>query len=87
MDSVTKMSSPGVLITGSYQDPQEECNEQTSLLSGSQASSPTLNESQTLSPSNTPLENPLPWRAVSIILILNGLQPLAFELVFPFISW
>ncbi|PAV19859.1 MFS general substrate transporter [Pyrrhoderma noxium] len=80
------MSSPGVLITGSYQDPQEECNEQTSLLSGSQASSPTLNESQTLSPSNMPLENPLPWRAVSIILILNGLQPLAFELVFPFIN-
>ncbi|KAL5524633.1 hypothetical protein ACEPAF_9773 [Sanghuangporus sanghuang] len=29
---------------------------------------------------------PFPWRAVSVILVLNAVQPLTFELVFPFIN-
>ncbi|KAI5122775.1 hypothetical protein M0805_000119 [Coniferiporia weirii] len=29
---------------------------------------------------------PFPWRAVSVILALNTVQPLAFELIFPFVN-
>lgn len=28
----------------------------------------------------------LPWRPVLVLLLLNAVQPLAYELVFPFIS-
>ena len=39
------------------------------------------------SDSNSELKpQPLPWRPIIVLLLLNGVQPLAYELVFPFIS-
>lgn len=32
------------------------------------------------------LPTPFPWRPASILFALNLVQPLAFELIFPFIS-
>jgi len=29
---------------------------------------------------------PLPWGPISVLLLMNALGPLAYELVFPFIS-
>lgn len=29
---------------------------------------------------------PLPWRPLSVLLLLAAVQPLAYEIVFPFIS-
>ena len=29
---------------------------------------------------------PIPWRPVTILLMLNAIQPLAFDLIFPFVS-
>ena len=33
-----------------------------------------------------PEPKPLPWRPIVVLLLLNAVQPLAYELVFPFIS-
>lgn len=33
-----------------------------------------------------PAVTPIPWRPISVLLMLNTLAPLAYELVFPFIS-
>ena len=33
-----------------------------------------------------PKPKPLPWRPIIVLLLLNAVQPLAYELVFPFIS-
>ena len=73
------------------------CQERTSLLVDTQSllvnkqsedsdddeqilSSASSSSIRTLSPT------PVPWRAVIVIFMLNAVQPLAYELVFPFIS-
>ena len=33
-----------------------------------------------------PAVSPIPWGPISILLLLNALGPLAYELIFPFIS-
>jgi hypothetical protein len=38
------------------------------------------------SPDTKPDVTPLPWGPISILLLMNALGPLAYELVFPFIS-
>ena len=70
-----------------------QCYERTSLLVDTQSltRNPLDDEEQILSSASsssnqTLTSTPVPWRAVSVILILNGIQPLAYELVFPFIS-
>ena len=70
-----------------------QCHERTSLLVDTQSltRTPLDDEEQILSSASssstqTLTSTPVPWRAVSVILILNGIQPLAYELVFPFIS-
>ncbi|PAV19860.1 MFS general substrate transporter [Pyrrhoderma noxium] len=70
-----------------------QCHERTSLLVDTQSltRNPLDDEEQILSSASssstqTLTSTPVPWRAVSVILILNGIQPLAYELVFPFIN-
>jgi hypothetical protein len=33
-----------------------------------------------------PKSKPLPWRPIIVLLLLNAVQPLAYEVIFPFIS-
>ena len=33
-----------------------------------------------------PKPKPLPWRPIIVLLLLNSVQPLAYEVIFPFIS-
>ena len=53
-------------------------------------SSVALSPTGTLTPSTPFLKSseptPVPWRPVLVLLMLNAVQPLAFELVFPFVS-
>ena len=49
----------------------EECNEQTTT------------ESSTLASGGA---TPLPWRVLSALLLLTAVQPLAFEIIFPFVN-
>lgn len=37
-------------------------------------------------PNTEATQTPLPWRPVLTLLLLNAVQPLAYELVFPFVS-
>lgn len=44
----------------------------------------TLEDAQDQDPK--PAVTPVPWGPISILLLLNTLGPLAYELIFPFIS-
>ena len=44
-------------------------------------------ETTTLLPSSQRQKvTPLPWGKISILLMLNAVQPMAFEIIFPFVS-
>ena len=69
-------------------------DERSKLLVDSLEDSASSDGEDTLSPTsseetlctNSFKSTPFPWRAVAVILLLNAVQPIAFELVFPFIS-
>ncbi|KAI5122776.1 hypothetical protein M0805_000120 [Coniferiporia weirii] len=69
-------------------------DERTTLLDTQTRTRYDIDEEGVLSPSSSSATlcaqasgpKPFPWRQVSVILVLNAVQPLAFELVFPFIN-
>ncbi|KAH8114502.1 MFS general substrate transporter [Phellopilus nigrolimitatus] len=59
-------------------------SDEEQLLTSPLLPSSLVSSTATLCAQETP--SPLPWRPVAVILVLNAVQPLAFELVFPFIN-
>lgn len=82
------------MMVSTTRDTSERDNERTELLIASQENSYETDDEALLSPSSSSTTlcaeanrpSALPWRQVIVILMLTAVQPLAFELVFPFIS-
>ncbi|KLO06628.1 MFS general substrate transporter [Schizopora paradoxa] len=60
-------------------------SERTALLRDSIASN-TIEDGEQTGASSRPIQTSLPWRSVSAIFCLCAVQPLVFELIFPFIN-
>lgn len=58
--------------------------ESTPLFAGEERTLSASSSSETLCEQAAPVA--FPWRPVFVILVLNAVLPLAFELVFPFVS-